>query len=429
MNKSEKLYKEAIKHIPAGVNSPVRAFASVSGSPLFISKGKGSKLYDADGRQYIDCVGSWGPLIFGHAYPAVINAVKKVLPKGTTFGAPTSLEIELAKLIKEAFPSIELVRMVSSGTEAAMSAIRLARGFTGREKIIKFEGCYHGHADSLLVKAGSGLITFGNPSSLGVTNGTARDTIVLPFNDIKKAEEVFLKEGGKIAAVIVEPIPGNMGVVKPEIEFLEGLRKLTKEYGSVLIFDEVISGFRAAYGGAQELYGIKPDLTCLGKIIGGGFPVGAFGGREEIMRCLSPRGGVYQGGTLSGNPVAMAAGIATLKLLKNKKIYRSLEQKGKYLENGLLKLIQDSRVNAVVNRMGSMLTLFFTGVSVVDYKSALTSDTDKYKTFFHEMLKHGIYLPPSQFEAWFISIAHTNDDLNKILAAAKGALGKIALDS
>ncbi|MBI5700488.1 glutamate-1-semialdehyde 2,1-aminomutase [Candidatus Saganbacteria bacterium] len=417
--RSEELFKEAERYLPGGVDSPVRAFKSVGGSPLFITKGKGSKIFDVDGNKYIDCVGSWGPLILGHSHPKILSVVKKVLSDGTSFGAPCESEISLAKLIKEAFPSIELVRMVNSGTEAVMSAIRSARGYTKRDKIIKFEGCYHGHTDSMLVKAGSGLATFGQPNSLGITKGTAADTIVLPFNDLEAVEKALKEIGNDIAALIIEPIPGNMGVVLPRAGYLQGLRDLTTKYGIVLIFDEVITGFRAAFGGAQELYGIKADLTCLGKIIGGGFPVGAFGGEKEIMENLAPLGGVYQAGTLSGNPIAMAAGIEMLKQLKNKKIYKKLERSGQKLETGLKKILIESGEKYTINRVGSLLTLFFTEKPVVDYQSASKSDAGKFKKFFWSMLNNGIYLPPSQYEAWFLSLAHSDQDIAKVLAAVK----------
>lgn len=415
------LFEQAKKYIPGGVNSPVRAFAAVGGDPVFIERGRGSKLYDVDGKSYIDLVGSFGPLILGHAYPPVILAVKKALAKGVSFGACTALEIELAKLIISAFPSIEKVRLVNSGTEAVMSAIRLARGYTGRERIIKFAGCYHGHVDSLLVKAGSGLATLGVPNSAGVPRDFTKGTIVLPFNDLNAAERTLKKHGSKIAALIIEPIPGNMGVIIPKPGYLKGLRQLTKRHGVLLIFDEVMSGFRVAYGGAQELFGIKADLTCLGKIIGGGFPVGAFGGRREIMDRLAPLGPVYQAGTLSGNPIGVTAGIATLKILKDKSIYKKLETTGAQLEAGLQAAAAGKGIR--INRFGSMLTMFFTGQNVVDFKSAQTADLEKFKEFFQRMLKQGVYLPPSQFEAWFLSAAHTSADLKKIIANARQALG------
>lgn len=408
-------FKKAKKLIPGGVNSPVRAFSSVGCDPLFIERGKGPKIYDVSGKEYIDLVCSWGPLILGHAYPPVVSAVKKALSKGISFGACTEKETELAELIVSAFPSIEKVRLVNSGTEAVMSAVRLARGYTKRDKIIKFEGCYHGHSDSLLVKAGSGLAAFGSPTSLGVPKSVANDTIVLPFNNLTAVEKTLKKHSRKIAALIVEPIPGNMGVVLPKHGYLEGLRRLTEKYGIVLIFDEVISGFRAAYGGAQELFGIMADLTCLGKIIGGGFPAAAFGGRADIMDCLAPLGGVYQAGTLSGNPIAVTAGIVTLKSLRDKKIYKELEKKGERLEEGL-------KTNFCINRVGSLMTLFFTEEEVVDFQSAKRSDLSGFAKFFRGMLKRGIYLPPSQFEAWFISAAHSIADIDRIVLCARESL-------
>ena len=417
---TNKLFKKAQKYMPGGVNSPVRAFAAVGCDPVYIDRGRGSKLYAADGKSYIDLVGSWGSLILGHAYSPVIAAVKKALAKGVSFGACSALEIELAELIISAFPSIDKVRLVSSGTEAVMSAIRLARGYTGRDKVIKFEGCYHGHVDSLLVKAGSGLATFGVPASDGVPASFTRDTIVLPFNDPDAVEGTLKKQGKKIAALIIEPIPGNMGVVLPKPGYLSVLRNLTRHYGIVLIFDEVISGFRVAFGGAQEVFGIPADLTCLGKIIGGGFPVGAFGGRQEIMDCLSPLGAVYQAGTLSGNPIGVTAGIAMLKILKNKDVYKKLEAKGEKLEKGLRKAAAGRPIT--INRFSSLLTLFFTEQEVINFKSAQTSDLDKFKKFFQLMLQQGVYLPPSQFEACFLSAVHTDNDLEKIITSAEKAI-------
>src|SRR3989338_3693043 len=392
------LFNKAKKYLVGGVNSPVRAFKAVGGKPVFIARGKGSKIFDVQGKQYVDLVSSWGPLILGHAHPAIVAAAKKALDNGTSFGACTELEIELAELIISAFPSIELVRLVNSGSEATMSAIRLARGYTGRDKIIKFAGCYHGHVDSLLVEAGSGVATLGIPGSPGVPKGLAKETIVLPFNDLVAVEKTLKLRGKKIAALIVEPIPGNMGVVLPQKGFLQGLRKLTRQYGVVLIFDELISCFRLAYGGAQELFSIKADLTCLGKIIGGGLPVGAFGGKKEIMRCLVPEGNVYQAGTLAGNPLAMATGIATLKILRKNGVYQILEHSGKQLADGLRGEASQSGGGVKINRQGSMFTLFFTDQLVVDFKSAQSSDTNQFKKYFHKMLRQGVYLPPSKFE-------------------------------
>lgn len=425
LERSKKLFEEAKRYIPGGVNSPVRAFKSVGGTPLFISKAKGSKIYDADGNEYIDYVGSWGPMILGHAHPNVIRALRDAAEKGTSYGAPTELEIEMAKLVVEAVPSIEKVRFVSSGTEAVMSAIRLARGYTGREKIVKFEGCYHGHSDSLLVKAGSGLMTLGIPGTPGVTEGTAKDTIVLPYNDLEAVKHTFEEEGENIACVIIEPIAGNMGVVPPEKGFLEGLRELTTKYGALLIFDEVITGFRVSYGGAQELFGIYPDLTTLGKIIGGGLPVGAFGGRAEIMDYVAPEGPVYQAGTLSGNPLAMAAGIAVLKTLKESEIYDYLEKTSSTLAEGLKQAFEEAGVPAYFTRVGSMMCAFFTEKEVKDYATAATSDTQMYSRFFWGMIEEGCYFAPSQFEAAFVSTAHTDLDIEKTIEAARKVLKKI----
>lgn len=425
LEKSRELYEEAKKYIPGGVNSPVRAFKSVGGTPIFISKAKGSKIYDADGNEYIDYVGSWGPMILGHAHPAVVRAIREAAEKGTSYGAPTELEIKMARLVVEAVPSIEKVRFVSSGTEAVMSAIRLARGYTGREKIIKFEGCYHGHSDSLLAKAGSGVMTLGIPGTPGVTEGTAKDTIVLPYNNLEAVKEAFEREGENIACVIVEPIAGNMGVVLPRPGFLEGLREITKKYGALLIFDEVITGFRVSYGGAQEFYGVIPDLTTLGKIIGGGLPVGAFGGRAEIMDYIAPDGPVYQAGTLSGNPLAMAAGIAVLETLKEKAVYETLEQLSSQLADGLKEAFSEAGIPAYFTRVGSMMCAFFTESEVYDYATASTSDTEMYARYFWGMIEEGCYFAPSQFEAAFVSTAHTELDIEKTVEAARRVLKKI----
>lgn len=426
LERSRQLFEEARKYIPGGVNSPVRAFKSVGGTPLFISRAKGSKIYDADGNEYIDYVGSWGPMILGHSHPNIVRAVREVAEKGTSYGAPTELEIEMAKLVVEAVPSIEKVRFVSSGTEAVMSAIRLARGYTGREKIVKFEGCYHGHSDSLLAKAGSGIMTLGIPGTPGVTEGTARDTIVLPYNNLEAVEEVFEKEGENIACVILEPIAGNMGVVPPKEGFLEGLRDITRRYGSLLIFDEVITGFRVSYGGAQELFGVEPDLTTLGKIIGGGLPVGAFGGKAEIMDYIAPEGPVYQAGTLSGNPLAMAAGIAVLKTLKESSAYEYLEKASAKLAEGLREALLEAGVPFYMTRIGSMMCTFFTETEVVDYETAATSDTETYSRFFWGMIEEGCYFAPSQFEAAFVSVAHTETDIEKTVEAARKVAKKLA---
>ena len=413
-----RLFEEAKKVIPGGVNSPVRAFGAVGATPLFISSARGAKIYDSEGREYIDYVLSWGPAILGHSHPAVIEAIAEAAKRGTSYGAPTEMEIEMAKLIVDAFPSIDMVRMASSGTEAAMSAIRLSRGYTGREKIIKFEGCYHGHSDSLLVKAGSGIATLGIPGSPGVPKQLAELTITVPFNDLEAAKSVAEKEGDKIACIIVEPVAGNMGVVLPKEGFLEGLRDLTQRHGIILIFDEVITGFRLTYGGFQNLAGIEPDLTCLGKIIGGGLPVGAFGGKREIMEKLAPTGPVYQAGTLSGNPVAMAAGIVTLKILREGKGgYERLEQMTASLCKKMQELFDKKNLPVRTNRIGSMFTIFFTADEVYDYQSAARSDTRLFARYFRGMLSQGINQAPSQFETAFLSFAHTDEDLEKTIAA------------
>jgi len=411
--------------IPGGVDSPVRAFKAIGISPTFIDRAKGSKIWDIDGNEYIDYVGSWGPMILGHAHPGVVAALKKAIPKGTSYGAPTFLEVELAAKVKKAFPSMELVRMVSSGTEAVMSVIRLARGCTGRDKIIKFEGCYHGHGDSLLVKAGSGATTFGIPDSLGVPEDLAKHTLTASYNDLEGVKSLVRQYFGQIACIIVEPIAGNMGVVLPEKEFLEGLRKICNGEGIILVFDEVISGFRVAYGGAQELYQIEADLTCLGKIIGGGLPVGAYGGKREIMERIAPLGGVYQAGTLSGNPLAMTAGMVTLELLRSKKVYQDLEKKTSYLTEAISEKAEDKGISITINRGTGMFTLFFTAGPVRDYRTAKTSDTKRFAQFFIEMMEQGIYLPPSQFEAWFLSLAHTQKDLDQTIEACDTAFKKM----
>jgi glutamate-1-semialdehyde 2,1-aminomutase len=416
--KSHKLFEKAGKLIPGGVNSPVRAFRAVGGNPIFIERGKGSKIYDVDGNVYIDYVLSWGPLILGHAYPKVVTALKKAIDKGTSFGAPTPLEIELAELVLKAYPSMDKVRMVNSGTEATMSAIRAARGFTGKDKVIKFEGCYHGHADGLLVKAGSGAATFGLPDSPGVPKSYAKNTISLPFNDVAALKAVIKNEWKSTACVIVEPVVGNIGCVLPKPGFLETLRKLTKDHNIVLIFDEVMTGFRVALGGAQAHYGIKPDMTCLGKIIGGGLPVGAYGGKREIMSMISPEGPVYQAGTLSGNPLAMTAGIETLKILFKKGTYKRLEDTASLLEKVLADAAARAGVKTRFYRAGSMFCSYFTDKEVIDYKTAKNSDTAKFARFFCAMLGRGINLAPSQFEAGFMSTAHSNKDIEKTAKAA-----------
>ena len=416
MSRSEDLFDRALQHIPGGVNSPVRAFRSVGGKPLFISRGEGSRIWDVDGREYIDYVGSWGPLLFGHRPPEVLAALEEVLRIGTSFGAPTEREVELAELICKLVPSVEKVRLVNSGTEATMAAIRLARGYTARERIVKFEGCYHGHGDSLLVKAGSGVATLGLPDSPGVPQALAALTTVLPFNDISAIEEEFSVHGREIACVIVEPIAGNMGCVAPGEGYLQAMREVTARHGALLIFDEVMTGFRVARGGAQELYGIRPDLTTLGKVIGGGLPVGAYGGRADIMDNVAPAGPVYQAGTLSGNPLAVAAGLATLRRIEKENPYPKLEALGARLERGLV----EPRVR--VNRVGSMFTVFFTDRDVVDFTTAKTCDTQRFNGHFHSMLQQGVYLAPSQFEAAFISTAHSLDDIDQTIKAAKRGL-------
>ncbi|MGV8083285.1 MAG: glutamate-1-semialdehyde 2,1-aminomutase [Coriobacteriia bacterium] len=416
--KSSELFAAAQRVIPGGVNSPVRAFRSVAADPIFYDRAKGSHVWDVDGNEYIDFVGSWGPMILGHAPDAVLDAVREQLGKGTSYGAPCALEVELAEKIVELVPSIEMVRMVSSGTEATMSAIRLARGYTGRDKFIKFDGNYHGHSDSLLVAAGSGLLTLGIPSTPGVTRGAASDTIVLPYSDLAAVQEMFAEAGSEIAAIIVEPVAGNMGVVPPAPGFLEGLRQACDDHGAVLIFDEVITGFRVALGGAQALYGVTPDLTTLGKIIGGGFPVGAFGGKAEIMRHLAPVGEVYQAGTLSGNPVAMAAGSAMLGELSRPGVYDELDRKGARLAEGLLAAAASAGVTASGNRVGSMSTMFFTAGDVVDWASASKSDTARYAAWFRGMLERGYTIAPSQFEACFVSLAHTDEEIDRFVKDA-----------
>jgi len=420
--KSQDLFTKAKQYIPGGVNSPVRSFKSVGGVPPFIERGDGSKIYDIDGKEYIDYVSSWGPLILGHAHPEVISAIKEVSEKGTSFGAPTALEVEMAELICEAVPSIDLVRFVNSGTEATMSAIRLARGFTKRDKIIKFDGCYHGHGDNLLIQAGSGVATLGVPDSAGVPEDFIKNTISIPYNNIGILKDVLRKQGKEIACIIVEPIAGNMGVIPPENGFLEELRKLTEDYGIVLIFDEVITGFRVSFGGAQKLYGVMPDLTCLGKIVGGGLPVGAYGGKKEIMKEIAPLGPVYQAGTLSGNPLAITAGLTTLKILSRKDIYDKLEKNAKILCEGMKENAKKTGVPAYFTRIGSMFCMFFTGEKVIDYESAKKSDIERFKKYFHSMLEQGINIAPSQFEAGFISTAHSVLDIEKTLSANLSAL-------
>ncbi len=425
-NKSKSLFEEAKKYIPGGVNSPVRAFKSVGGTPVFISRGFGSKFYDVDENEYIDYIGSWGPHLFGHNPPFIKNALLNAIENGTSFGAPTELEVKIAKLITQLVPSVEMVRMVNSGTEATMSAIRAARGFTKKDKFIKFEGCYHGHADYFLIKAGSGALTLGVPTSPGVTNGNAADTLLADYNNLDSVKNLISKNKNQIAAIIVEPIAGNMGVVKATDIFIKGLRELCSNENIVLIFDEVMTGFRVAKGCAQELLGVKPDLTTFGKIIGGGLPVGAFGGKKEIMELIAPSGPVYQAGTLSGNPLAMSAGYAALNYIQNNpEIYLRLEEKSSYLEQGFKENLKELKKHYAFNRVGSMMSMFFTEKEVIDFKSAFTSDTNKYGKYFNEMLKRGIYLAPAQFEALFVSTAHSKEDLDKTISAHRQALKEI----
>ncbi|WP_243374310.1 glutamate-1-semialdehyde 2,1-aminomutase [Geotalea sp. SG265] len=416
---SSKLFNEAQNAIPGGVNSPVRAFKSVGTDPLFIRKASGCFIEDVDGNSFIDYVGSWGPMILGHCHPQVVCAVKAAVDHGCSFGAPTELEITLAEMVIKAVPSIEMVRMVSSGTEATMSAIRLARGYTGRDKILKFSGCYHGHSDSLLVKAGSGAATFGVPDSPGVPQDFARHTLTAEYNNLESVKTLISENKGQVACIIVEPVAGNMGTVPPREGFLEGLRSLCTEEGIVLIFDEVMSGFRVAYGGAQELYGITPDMTTLGKIIGGGLPVGAFGGKKEIMALLSPAGGVYQAGTLSGNPLAMTAGIETLKLLQTPDFYRKLEEKSSYVAAGIAKAAEKAGFPIYSTRVGSMFCAFFSREPVYDWTTAAKCDTKAFARYFRLMLEEGIYLAPSQFETAFVSMAHGAEELDRTIAAAE----------
>ncbi|CAN2042190.1 glutamate-1-semialdehyde 2,1-aminomutase [Candidatus Magnetomoraceae bacterium gMMP-15] len=421
---SQRLFQSAVNLIPGGVNSPVRACRSVDSMPIFIEAAQGSMVFDADHNNYIDYIGSWGPMILGHRHPAVMDAIAEAVKNGISFGAPTKLEITLAEMIIKAIDSIEMVRMVNSGTEATMSAIRLARGFTGRDNIIKFDGCYHGHADSLLVEAGSGVATLGIPGSPGVPASFVKHTISLPYNDLNSVEKIMEQKGESIACIIVEPVAGNMGLVTPVDGFLEGLRSITQKYGSLLIFDEVMTGFRVAYGGAQEIYKISPDLTCLGKIIGGGMPVGAYGGKKEIMEKIAPQGPVYQAGTLSGNPVAMTAGIATLKELQYTGFYDNLNEKSEKLAKGLCEAARKADVPVSVARVGSMLGMFFTDRPVRNFEDAKTSDLNKFTAYYKGMLKHGIYLAPSQFEALFVSSAHTYEEIDKTLEAAQEVMKK-----
>jgi len=421
--KSQAIFERAKQVIPGGVNSPVRACRSVGADPLFVAQGDGAYIYDVDGNRYIDLIGSWGPLILGHSQPQILDAIAEAMSQGTTFGAPTEIEVRFAEAIRDAYPSMEMVRAVSSGTEATMTALRLARGFTGRSKIIKTDGGYHGHADSFLVAAGSGVATLGIPGSAGVPEGAAKDTLVVPYNDLAALEATFAANTNEIAALIIEPIAGNMGLVLPAAGYLEGLRAITQKHGALLIFDEVISGFRAAFGGAQALYGVTPDLTCLGKIIGGGLPAAAFGGRRDIMEKLAPLGPVYQAGTLSGNPVAMAAGLKCIDILRRPGNYERLDHLGKRLADGLAAAAAEAKVPVTINRVGSMVTLFFTAGPVTDYASAKTSDTAKFGAFFRKMRERGVFLPPAQYEAMFVSLAHSDEDVDAVIAAAKASLG------
>ena len=424
--RSRYLFEKAGTFIPGGVNSPVRAGKAVGIDPPFISRAKGCLLWDVDGNKYIDYICSWGPMILGHAHPEIVRILEEGIRRGTSYGAPTELEVEIAEIIVDMMPSIEMVRMVNSGTEATMSAVRLARGYTGRDKIVKFDGCYHGHADSLLVCAGSGIATLGIPGSPGVPNDLARHTISIPYNDLGPLEQAFIKFGDEIAAVIIEPIPGNMGVIIPDELFLKELRTITYNYGALLIFDEVMSGFRVAPGGAQELYEIDPDLTCLGKIIGGGLPVGAYGGKKEIMCKIAPEGDIYQAGTLSGNPLAMAAGLATLKILKQDDIYKDLENKGAMLFSGLEKAAKDAGIQVVVNRIGSMGALFFSNEPVTDFKSAKATSVKTFIEFYKGMLEQGIYLAPSPFEAMFVSTAHSKEIIQKTIDCAAAIISALS---
>lgn len=426
LKRSRELFQEAQRYLPGGVDSPVRAFKAVGGIPPFIVKGKGSKIYDEDSNEFIDYVCSWGPLILGHSHPQVVEALKQAIECGTSFGAPTELETTLAKMVSTAMPSIEMLRFVNSGTEATMTALRLARAFTARDKIVKFAGGYHGHADGLLTKAGSGLATLGIPDSPGVPLSYAQNTLVAPYNDAEAVEQLFQRYPKEIAAVIVEPVAANIGVVPPQSGFLASLRKLTNEFGALLIFDEVITGFRVAYGGAQALYRVTPDLTCLGKIIGGGLPIGAYGGRREIMEMMAPVGAVYQAGTLSGNPLVMTAGIETLKILSQPGAYEQLEVKSSNLEKGIVKVAAETNVTLHISCVASLLTAFFTSKPVVDYETATQADTRLFSRFFQQLLSQGIYWPPSQFEAAFVSLAHSDEDIQTTIRAINKALSPLA---
>jgi glutamate-1-semialdehyde 2,1-aminomutase len=424
--KSQFLYDRARTFIPGGVNSPVRACQSVGRNPLFIDRAQGCRLWDADGNEFIDMVGSWGPMILGHRHPAVLEAIGRTLERGVSFGAPVDLELEMAEMITAAIPSVEMVRMVNSGTEATMSAIRAARAFTGRDLLVKFDGCYHGHADTLLVSAGSGVATLNIAGSPGVPGDFIKHTVSLPYNDTACFEKFMSEKGSLVAAVIVEPVAGNMGLVSPKQQFLDALRSETLKHRGVLIFDEVMTGFRLSYGGAQGLYGIVPDMTCLGKIVGGGLPVGAYGGKKEIMAQIAPEGSVYQAGTLSGNPLAMAAGLACLKEIQKPGFYESLEEKSKLLGNGILEVGERLGMPLVVNRVGSMMSVFFTGLPVNSFEDAKKSNLEMFSAYYNKMLENGVYLPPSQFEALFVSSAHHAADIDVVLSAVKAVLQEIA---
>ncbi len=424
-SRNQALFDRAGKTIPGGVNSPVRAFRSVGGTPRFIERASGARVWDADGQEYIDYVGSWGPAIAGHAHPAIVEAVREAALRGLSFGAPTEAEVEMAERLCAMLPSLEMLRLVSSGTEATMSAIRLARGYTGRDAIVKFEGCYHGHADSLLVKAGSGLLTFGNPSSGGVPEDFAKHTIVLDFNNLDQVEEVFKARGGDIAAVIVEPVAGNMNLIKPSEGFLEGLRRVCTQYGSVLIFDEVMTGFRVGPQGVQGLFGITPDLTTLGKVIGGGMPVGAFGGRRDIMQCIAPLGSVYQAGTLSGSPVAVAAGLASLQLLSAPGFYETLSARTERLVNGLIAAADEAGISFIADSVGGMFGIYFADAVPTSYAQVMACDRERFNRFFHAMLSAGHYFAPSAFEAGFVSVAHDEADIDATIAQAREVFATI----
>ncbi|MCK4788046.1 MAG: glutamate-1-semialdehyde 2,1-aminomutase [Desulfobacteraceae bacterium] len=423
--RSRLLYDQSLACLPGGVNSPVRAFSAVGGKPVFITRAKGAYLYDVDGNKYLDYVGSWGPAILGHAHPQVVKKVQAAAVRGLSFGTATELELTLARLIKNAFPSIEKLRLVNSGTEATMSAIRLARAYTGRSKIVKFNGCYHGHGDSFLVKAGSGSATFGIPDSAGISPNIIKDTISLPFNNPEAVIKTFKRKGSQVACIIVEPVAGNMGLVLPEPVFLKTLRELTQHYQALLIFDEVITGFRVAYGGAQAIYGITPDLTCLGKIIGGGLPIGAYGGRREIMEMMAPVGPVYQAGTLSGNPLVMTAGIETLNGLSQPGVYSQLEAMSSSLEESITTAAAEADIDLLVTRVASLLTVFFSNSPVVDFESAKQADTNLFARFFHKLLAEGVYWPPSQFEAAFVSLAHSDEDIQTTIRVIKKAVNSL----